>query len=92
MIPETYPGTEVQPLFDLMIDEHGITLLQSEMVEIIKVVNTIERPKLNTQVAEAMEHLISAHNLLAKSSLLANEYTAILIQLNYAKIILTEIK
>jgi hypothetical protein len=39
---EYYPGSIYQPLFDHMHDEHGLILLDSEMQEIIHIVNKIQ--------------------------------------------------
>lgn len=36
---ETYPGVEYQQLFDYLYDNHGLTLLQSEMSDIIYLVH-----------------------------------------------------
>ena len=41
MVPEYYPCMEKQPLFDYMQDQFGITLLESEMAEIIEIVKKI---------------------------------------------------
>jgi len=38
-----YPGKEYQQLFDHMSNEHGLTLLQSEMDEIISISNSINK-------------------------------------------------
>jgi len=41
---DIYPGSSYQPLFDLMHQEHGLTLLESEMNDIIHVVREMEGP------------------------------------------------
>lgn len=81
-----------QPLFDLMMDEHGVTLLETDMQEIVNTVKIIYQPKLIDRVNSAMAHLMKAHDKLIKSGLSDAEYKPIEIELNYAKIILTEIK
>lgn len=40
-----------QPLFDYMSKEHGLTLLEGEMIEIIKIVNSMQAAALLRAVA-----------------------------------------
>lgn len=61
-------------------------------VKIKEPLKIIYQPKLIDRVNAAMARLIKAHNLLIKSGLRESEYKPIEIELNYAKIILTEIK
>ena len=42
-IPEYYPGIEYQELFDLMSAEHGLTLLKSQMDDIIHIAVKISK-------------------------------------------------
>lgn len=46
---EYYPGIAYQPLFDHMIEEHGLTLLQGEMDEIIRIVKGAESEEESNQ-------------------------------------------
>lgn len=41
-----YPDSQYQPLFDHMNQQHGVTLLQDQMDEIIRVVKELEQPDL----------------------------------------------
>jgi hypothetical protein len=45
---KTYPGPYYQPLFDLLNQEHGITPLESEMADIIVVVEKMRGAKTPT--------------------------------------------
>ena len=38
---DTYPGSIYQPLFDHMLNEHGLILLDTEMTEICEVCRKI---------------------------------------------------
>lgn len=59
-----YPGSYYQPLFNLMSDHYGLTLLQSELQDIISTVNKLEEndtvtegkwDKLNREIDELLE-------------------------------------
>ena len=51
-----------QELFDHMSNEHGLTLLQSEMMEIERIVLASEIEKLQSSQSEAMEKDVITHN------------------------------
>lgn len=40
-----YPGAYYQPLFDLMMYEHNVVLLESQMVDIIRTVKELDLRK-----------------------------------------------
>lgn len=57
MESKTYPGSYYQPLFDLLNQEHGITPLESEMTDIIVVVERMRGNQPGPRWVKASERL-----------------------------------
>lgn len=47
--PDEYPGKSYQPLFDYMSKEHNLTLLESEMQDIIEIVRGMDSPWISVE-------------------------------------------
>jgi hypothetical protein len=65
-IGEQYPGAHYQPLFDHMQQEHGLTLLESEMTDIIDLVRKMEQPvkKTSTTLWGRHSEIINGRHLM----------------------------
>lgn len=57
-----YPGKEYQELFNHLQDEHGLILLESEMSEIIHIVNKMKIPDREEEMIEMLEEGIAHLN------------------------------
>lgn len=64
MTPEdkAYYGDGYQPLFDLMVDEHGLLLLEGEMIEIINCVRKMDEAQDTSFEAFRREWVEKGHN------------------------------
>jgi hypothetical protein len=70
---------------------HEIYPENSDLQPVPSSVDIIHQPQLKYGLNALMARLIDAHNLLSKSDLEMMQYNPISIELNYAKILLTEI-
>lgn len=56
-VPEDYPGKMYQELFNHLSNEHGLILLESEMSEIIHIVNKMKSPDREDEMREMLEKI-----------------------------------
>lgn len=64
MESKTYPGSYYQPLFDILHQEHGITPLESEMIDIIFVVEKMRGKQEGPRWVKASNYDISKGGML----------------------------
>ncbi|WP_027381861.1 hypothetical protein [Epilithonimonas caeni] len=53
-----YPGKQYQELHDHMFEEHGLILLESQMQDIIHIVNKMQSPDREEEMREMLEELV----------------------------------
>ncbi|MDP9954714.1 putative RND superfamily exporter protein [Epilithonimonas hungarica] len=53
-----YPGKQYQELHDHMFEEHGLILLESQMQDIIHIVNKMQSPDREEEMIQMLERII----------------------------------
>lgn len=54
-----YPGSDYQELFNHLHNEHGLILLESQMQDIIHIVNKMKVPDRESELIEMLETIMN---------------------------------
>lgn len=55
--PKKYPGSDYQELFNHLCDEHDLIVLESQMQDIINIVNKMQFPDRESELIEMLEEI-----------------------------------